>query len=89
MRVKLKDPRQHVKAFKYGEEYAMFFYGASGCVKFTHTRKKTVQLRSIGSGNHLESINTISKRELKQLMNEMDLVQWVVHAKENIEGETK
>lgn len=89
MRVKLIDPEKDVVKFEFGKEYGIFFYAMTSYFKFTHTRKKHIILWDMG---HEEKVNgkfKISKRELKQLFRERDMVQWVVALEETDEGNGK
>lgn len=88
MRVKLKDPQNHVERFEFGKFYDICFYATSGFIRFQHTRKKHVFMMDMGTdaeGNWtvVNARTKISKRELKQLLNETDLVQWVVECEES------
>lgn len=85
MRVKLKDPQRHVEKFEFGKFYDICFYGTSGFIRFQHTRKNHVFMLDMGTDDNGEwtvvnARTKISKRELKQLLNEQDLVQWVVES---------
>lgn len=87
MRVKLKDSQNHVDKFEFGKFYDICFYGASGFIRFQHTRKNHVYMMDMDCGedrvwNIVNSRTKISKRELKQLINDVGLVQWVVESAE-------
>ena len=87
VRVKLKDPQKHVEEFEFGKFYDICFYGASGFIRFQHTRKNHFYMMDMGRGADgkwtvVNARTKISKRELKQLLNEQDLVQWVLECPE-------
>lgn len=82
MRVKLIDPEKDVVKFEFGKEYGVFFYAMTSYFKFTHTRKKHIILWDMGHEEKVNSKFKMSKRELKQLLRERDMVQWVVELSE-------
>lgn len=73
----MKDGRNNIKEFIYGKTYSISFYGASGDMRFVHTRKSSVILQNTLSNGKVDKKVKISKRELKQLLRE-EFVQWVV-----------
>lgn len=89
MRVKLKDPEKDVVKFEFGKEYGIFFYATTTYFKFTHTRKKHITLWDMGHNGKVNGKFKMSKRELKQLLRERDMVQWVVAWGETGEGNRK
>lgn len=89
MRVKLKDPEKDVVKFEFGKEYGVFFYAMTGYLTFTHTRKRNIIIWHMGHGEKVYSKFKISKRKLKQLFRERDMVQWVIALEETDEGNGK